>query len=165
MSYLIDLILLLCLGWGAYKGFRKGFIIQICGILALVLAIWGGFAFTGKLEPFMQKQFQFGELACYVVSFIIVFCLILLMGYTFGHLVSKVAETFALGMINRLMGAAIGIIANVLILSALILLFDRMNDKKHFIEPEVLGKTYLYKPIGKTATTIFPKTFFNKLLK
>jgi len=165
MNYIIDIIILLCLGWGAFKGFRKGFIIQCFVMLALVFAIWGGFAFTGKLEPFMQKHFQISDAVCYIVSFIIVFLLILILAYTSGYLVTKVIDAMTLGMVNRLAGAAFGMLANALILSVLIMLFDRMNEKKHFIEPETLEKTYLYKPIGKTAPAIFPKTFFKKLLK
>ena len=164
MSYIIDIILLLCLGWGAYKGFRKGFIIQSFVILALVLAIWGGFAFTGKLEPFMQKYFGISDAVCYIVSFIIVFSLILILVYTSGYLVSKVADVITLGMINRLSGAAFGIFANALILSVLILLFNRINDKKQFIGKETLEKTYLYEPVEKVAPAIFPEKFFKKLL-
>ena len=165
MNNLIDMIILLCLGWGAYKGCRKGFIIQSFVILALVLAIWGGFAFTGKLEPFMQRHFQISDSACYIVTFIIVFSFILILVYTSGYLVSKVADAMTLGMINRLTGSAFGIFANALILSVLILLFDRVNEKKKFIEPDTLEKTHLYKPVGKVAPAIFPEKFFNKLLK
>jgi membrane protein required for colicin V production len=164
MNYMIDGVLMLCLVWGAYKGFRKGFIIQSFVILALVLAIWGGFAFTGKLEPFLQKYFQITDVFCHIVSFIIVFLLILILVYTSGFLVSKVAHAVTLGMINRLSGAAFGVLANVLVLSVLILLFDRVNEKKHFIKPETLEKTYLYQPVKNTAPAIFPETFFNKLL-
>ena len=162
---IIDIILLLCLGWGAYKGFRKGFIIQSFMILALVLAIWGAFAFAGMLEPFMKKQFQMADLSCSIVSFIVVFLLIVIVVYTSGYLVSKVADAMTLGMINRLAGATFGIVANALILSVFILLFNRANDKKHFIGPETLKKTYLYQPIGKVAPAIFPENFFKKLLK
>ena len=165
MNYIIDIIILLCLGWGAYKGFRKGFIIQSFVILSLVLAIWGALAFAGLLESFLQKHIQMSELACSVISFILVFVLILILVYTSGYLVSKVADTMALGLINRLSGAAFGILANALILSIVILLFNRVNDKKHFIEPKTLEKTYLYKPVGKVAPAIFPEKFFNKLLK
>jgi membrane protein required for colicin V production len=157
---MIDIIILLCLGWGAYKGFKKGFIIQSFVILALILAIWGGFAFAGKLEPFMQKHFQMSELVCSIISFIIVFLLILTLVYTSGYLVSKVADSVALGMINRLAGAAFGIFANALILSVLILLFNRVNGQKRFIESETLEKTYLYQPVGKAAPAIFPEKFF-----
>ena len=164
MNYIIDIILLLCLGWGAYKGFRKGFIIQSFVILSLVLAIWGGFAFAGKLEPFMRENFHINDTVCYTVSFVIIFLFILILVYTSGFLVSKVASAVTLGMINRLAGAAFGIFANVLVLSVLIILFNRVNKEKKFIEPEILEKTYLYEPIGKAATAIFPEKFFNKLL-
>ena len=162
--YLIDIILLLCLGWGAYKGFKKGFIIQSFMILALVLAIWCGFAFASRLEPFLQKHFQVSDLFCSVVSFFAIFLLVLIIVYTSGFLVSKVADAIVLGLINRLAGAAFGIFTNVLILSVIILLFNRVNEKKHFIETDTLEKTYLYKPIGKAAPAIFPEKFFNKLL-
>jgi membrane protein required for colicin V production len=164
MNYIVDAVIFLCLAWGAYKGFRKGFIIQSFVIFSLTLAIWGGFAFAGRLEPFMHKHFQMSELVCSIVSFIVVFLLILILVYTSGHLVSKVADATALGLINRLAGAVFGIFANALVLSVLILLFNRVNDKKLFIEPETLEKTYLYKPVGKTAPYIFPDGFFNKLL-
>ena len=164
MNYIIDIILLLCMGWGAYKGFRKGFIIQSFVILALTLAIWGGFAFAGRLEPFMQKHLQTNELVCSIASFILVFVLIIILVYTSGYLVSKIADATTLGLINRLAGAAFGIFANALILSVIILLFNRVNDKKNFIKRETLEKTYLYKPVGKVAPAIFPETFFSKLL-
>jgi len=165
MNIILDVILLLCLGWGAYKGFRKGFIIQSFVILALALAIWGGFAFAGMLEPLMEKYLQMNELACSVVSFIVIFVLVMILVYASGYLVTKVTDAVALGMINRLAGAAFGVLVNALVLSVLILLFNRVNDKKQFIGPETLGKTYLYKPIGKVAPAIFPEKFFKKLLE
>lgn len=164
MNYTIDIILLLCLGWGAYKGFRKGFIIQSFFILALVLAIWGGFAFAERLEPFLQRHLHVSEVVCSIISFILVFALIMILVYTSGYLVTKVANAVALGLLNRIAGSAFGILANALILSVLILLFNRVNEKKHFIEPEILEKTYLYKPIGKIAPAIFPEKFFKLIL-
>jgi len=164
MNYIIDITILLCLGWGAYKGFRKGFIIQSFVILSLVLAIWGALAFAGILEPFLQKRFHMSDLVCSIVSFILVFVLIIILVYTSGYLVSKIADATAIGMINRLAGAAFGILANALILSVIILLFDRVNVKKEFIELKTLEKSYLYKPVGKVAPAIFPEKFFKKLL-
>ena len=164
MNYIIDIIILLCLGWGAYKGFKKGFIIQSFVILSLVFAIWGGFAFAGRLEPFLKEHLQASELVYSIVSFIVVFVLILILVYTSGHLVSKVASAVSLGLINRMAGAAFGIFTNAVILSAFILLFNRVNEKKNLIDPEILEKTYLYKPVEKVAPAIFPEKFFNKLL-
>jgi membrane protein required for colicin V production len=77
--------------------------------------------------------------------------------YTSGHLVTKVVNAVTLGMINRLAGATFGILANALILSVFIVLFGRINTDKQYIKNEKIEETYLYKPIGKVAPTIFPK--------
>jgi len=164
MTYGIDLIILLCLGWGAFKGFRKGFILQSSLIIALVLAIWGGFAFAGKLEPYIRNDIKMSDATAHIVSFIVIFLTIIVVVSASGLLVSKVADAVTLGFINRLAGAVFGIVANALILSVFIMLFNRVNEKKQLVEPEKIDKTYLYKPIEKFAPTIFPESFFKKLL-
>ena len=163
MNYIIDLIILLCLGWGAYKGFRKGFIIQSFAIIALIIGIWGGFALSGYVEPFLLKHFQMDETTRSIISFVVVFLLMLILVYTSGFLVSKVADAVTLGLINRLAGAFFGIFANALVLSVIIILLNKINDKKNFLPKDKLEKTYLYEPIGKVAPAIFPEKFFNKV--
>ena len=158
MNYIIDIIILLCLGWGAYKGFTKGFITQSFTILSIAFGIWGGFTFAGQVEPLLENWMN--DLACSIVSFIIVFIVVLLLVLVSGFLVTKLANATALGMLNRLAGAAFGILANALILSIIILFFNRMNDNERFVEKQVIDETYLYEPIGKVATVIFPDRFF-----
>ena len=159
MNYVLDIVFLLCLGWGAYRGFRNGFIVQSFALISLALAIWGAFAFAGRLEPFLHQTFKISELACSIVSFVLVFLVILLVVYISGFLVTKIMNAVSLGMINRLSGAAFGIFTNALLLSVMVLLFNRVNDNKRFVEPEILNKTHLYEPIGKVAPAIFPDDF------
>jgi len=163
MSAVIDIIIIACLGWGAYKGFKSGFIIQSFTVFSVALAIWGGFAFAGHLEPILKNYFNIDEIACSIVSFVIVFLMILLILYVSGHIITKIVHAAALGMINRLAGAAFGIFANALILSVIILMFGRINDKKQFVANETLTQTYLYEPIGKVAPAVLPDSIFEKL--
>jgi len=162
MNYIVDLIFLLCLGWGAYKGFKRGFIKQSISILSLAIATWGGFTFSGKLVSFMQQHFEISDLAGWIVSFIIVFLLIILLMYISGYIATMLIDAVSLGMINRLSGAVFGIFANALILSLIIMLFNHINEKKNFVDDKTLEKIYLYKPIEIVAPTIFPEKFFNK---
>jgi len=162
MNYIVDIFFLLCLGWGAYKGFKKGFIKQSLSILSMAFATWGGFVFAGKLVPFMQQYFQISDLAGWIVSFIFVFLFIVLLTYITGFIATKVINAVSLGMINRLSGAVLGIFTNMLILSLLIMLFNQINGKTNFVEEKTLEKIYLYKPIEKVAPAILPEKFFNK---
>ena len=163
MNYLIDIIIGLCLGWGAYKGFKSGFIIQSFAMFALVIAIWGSIAFTGRLEPILKNTFNMDDVVCSIVSFIIIFLVILLVIYISGHIITKLVHAAALGMINKLAGAAFGIFANALILSVIILMFNRINDKRDFVKAETLEKSFLYEPIGKVAPAVFPGSLFKKI--
>ena len=165
MNYIIDIIILLCVGWGAYKGFKKGFINRSFSVIAVAIGIWGGFTFAGKLVPFLKDSFlHIGDMASLVISFIIIFLIIMILLSVTGAILTKLIDVIALGMINRLAGAAFGILTNVLVLSIIILFFNSMNDKKQFIEPKTIEKTYLYEPIRKFAPTILPERIFTKLL-
>ena len=45
MNY-FDIIFVIPLLWGAYKGFSKGFVLEIASFVALGLGVWGGLKFS-----------------------------------------------------------------------------------------------------------------------
>ena len=62
----------------------------------------------------------------------------------------------ALGLINRLMGAVFGGIKALLILSVLLLFFDRINSQFGLVKDEVVEASVLYNPILVQSQTIYP---------
>lgn len=164
MNYLIDIVILLCIGWGAIKGFKKGFIIQSFTILSLVLAIWAALTFTSSVEPSIQAFLGISGNTSLFVSFIAVFVSMWLIVYTVGRIVSAVATAAALGMINRLAGASFGILSNAFILSVIFLVFGLVNANNQFVKSEDLEKSHLHEPIKRVAPAIFPDKFFRNLI-
>jgi membrane protein required for colicin V production len=160
MNYAIDIFILLCLGWGAYKGFRRGFIIQSFSIIAVVIGIWCGFTLSGKMEPFLSRHM--GEWGSSIVSFVFVFVLALALVYLVAFLLTKLANLTALGLLNRLLGAIFGVLLNALVLSLLIGMVNKINAQKNFLSEEQIGETYLYEPVGKLLPALFPESFFDK---
>ncbi|MDR1865597.1 MAG: CvpA family protein [Bacteroidales bacterium] len=160
MHYILDIFILLCLVWGAFKGFRKGFIKQSLSIIAVFAGLWCGFTLSGKVEPFLMRHV--GETACSVISFLLIFLLVILLAVVAGYLLTALASAIALGLFNRLAGALFGVFANALVLSTVILFINRINSQKHFIPEEQIAATYLYQPVGKIAPAVFPQSFFEK---
>jgi membrane protein required for colicin V production len=158
MYYLIDGFILVCLAWGAYKGFRKGFVKQSFAIIAVGLGFWGGFMLSGTVEPFLSRHV--GKLACSIVSFIIVFVSIIVVIILSGKLVTLFINAIALGLLNRLLGAFFGIFINLLILSVLIMFVNRFHQYHAFLPPDVNEKSWMYQPVGKVAVAVFPKKYF-----
>ena len=62
MRFIINLILLLIIGLSAWRGYKKGMLVGICGILALVISIYGANLvataytddYTSILDPFVS---------------------------------------------------------------------------------------------------------------
>ncbi|MDR1667239.1 MAG: CvpA family protein [Bacteroidales bacterium] len=163
MYHLIDGFILICLAWGAYKGFRKGFVRQSFAIIAAGVGLWGGFMLSGTVEPYLSRYV--GQLACSVVSFIIVFVSIIILIVLSGKLITLFINAIALGLLNRLLGALFGIFINLLILSVIIMFVNRFNHYHAFLPPDVNEKSWMYRPVGKVAEAIFPMISITKNTK
>jgi membrane protein required for colicin V production len=67
----------------------------------------------------------------------------------------------ALGLVNKIFGALFGTLKVALVLSFLILFFNRLINHIPFVKTETLNKSVLYKPVAAFAPYLFP-SFVNK---
>ena len=61
-----------------------------------------------------------------------------------------------LGILNKLLGAAFGALKIGLILSVLLIVFDKMNNTIPFVQEEDIEDSILYAPVKSLAPMIFP---------
>ena len=73
-----------------------------------------------------------------------------------GKALTKLADFAALGALNKLLGAAFGALKIGLILSVVLIVFDKMNSTIPFADEEDLEASVLYEPVKSLAPTIFP---------
>lgn len=106
----LDIILLIPLIWGAYRGFRKGFLLEVIAILAFILAIIGGFKLLHLGMDLLSEHFNIaGKLLPYI-AFIVIFILIILMINLLGKLLKKVVDLTLLGPIDSMAGAVLSVL-------------------------------------------------------
>jgi membrane protein required for colicin V production len=74
---------------------------------------------------------------------------------------TKLANNEAIGVINKLLGALFGGLKIALILSVLLLVFDRFNNTLSLVSEEELEDSILYKPVASIAPMILPQ-FINE---
>jgi membrane protein required for colicin V production len=91
-------------------------------------------------------------LAAFVVNLII----ILILSQLGGFLVTKFMDASPLGVPNRIFGAFFSVIKTLLILSVVIVILEKVNDKTRFISKEKTQNSFLYKPLSIFAPTIYP---------
>ena len=155
MNY-FDYLLLMPVLYGLYRGFSKGLILELASLLALVAGVYGATHFSSftfeYLSNYVEIEAAYLQLASYGLTFLIILLVITLTGKILTLLVKMVA----LGFINRMMGSIFGGMKALLILSVLLLFFDRLNKQFGIVKEEVLTTSALYSPILIQSQEFYP---------
>tara|TARA_R110000737_G_scaffold236920_1_gene249310 strand:+ start:1040 stop:1612 length:573 start_codon:yes stop_codon:yes gene_type:complete len=116
----IDIVILIILVLGAFRGFQKGLLLEIVGLFAFILGIIGGFQFTPLVAGFLDGYFTKVPGLIPVISFIIVFVVIVLAVNLIGLALKKTIDLTLLGSFDDLAGSLAGILKWALALSFLL---------------------------------------------
>lgn len=121
---IIDIIILVILILGAFRGFQKGLVLEIVGLFAFILGIVGGFQFTPLVAEIIDGWFATVPGLVPIISFIIVFVVIVLIVNLIGMALKKTIDLTLLGSFDDLAGALAGIVKWGLALSFLLWLLS-----------------------------------------
>lgn len=155
MNY-IDIVLGILLLFAAINGFRKGLIAELAGLAALVLGIWGAIEFSDITSEFIIENFDWQTEHLNIISFAITFVVIVILVHIVGNVVNKLVETVMLGFVNKLAGLVFGILKSAMILSIILVLFDKIDEEVEILSGKVKSESRLYEPIRNFAPSIFP---------
>ncbi len=152
----IDIVLGALILFGLIRGLMKGLFVEVASLVALIAGVYGAIHFSNFASDFLQTKVDWDEKTMNIVAFAITFVIIVLVIAFAGKALTKLADFAALGIINKLLGAAFGALKIGLILSVILIVFDKMNSTIPFAEEEDLEASVLYEPVKSLAPTIFP---------
>jgi membrane protein required for colicin V production len=155
MNYL-DIIILIPLLWGGYRGFTKGLIIEIASLAALLLGIWGGIRFSSFVSGFLAGQFGMTTQYLPVIAFAVTFIGIVILVHLVARLTDKIVKAAALGIVNRILGAAFGAAKFFLIIGVVITLLNKADKENKILSDEMKQKSLLYQPACNLVMKIYP---------
>jgi membrane protein required for colicin V production len=153
----IDVFFLIPMVWFAYKGFSKGLIIEIAGLLALLVGIYVANHFSFYVADFLQNKMSISNKYMSIISFVITFLLVIILVILFGKMLENIAGAVKLGLVNKIIGGFFGLLKVVLVLSTLIMILTLFDIENMIIKEEIQKKSLLYIPVKKVAPAIFPK--------
>lgn len=153
---IIDIVLGALLLFGLIRGAMKGLFVEVASLVALVLGVYGAIHFSGFAAEFLESKVDWSQKTINIVAFAITFVLIVLAISLAGKALTKLADFAALGIINKLAGGLFGALKIGLILSVLLIVFNKLNNTLPFMEKEDLEESILYKPVKSLAPMIFP---------
>lgn len=155
----LDIVLLLILAMAAWKGFQRGFLIELASLLGLVLGIWAGVHFSDRVTAALDLEVKHAA-----VAFLITFALVLLLVLFLGHLLTKLIDIAQLSLPNKVAGIAFGVLRSAFTLSiALNLLLGYTEGA--FPTEQVRQGSSLFDPVRSFAPMVVPQLEETKWLK
>ena len=155
MNY-VDLIIVVILIIAMVNGFINGLIKEVASLAALILGIWGAIKFSSFTAEKLYDYFDLSGHYVGVMSFIITFCIIVVLVHFVGLIVNKIVDAAALTFINRLLGIVFGLLKSVLILSVIFVVLNVIDEHRSFLPKDKIGESRFYNPISDIAPAIFP---------
>lgn len=161
----IDIVILIPLVYLAYKGFRKGLVLEIFTLLALILGIYSSIHFSGFTFNFLDdtldlssSQKEYLPLLSYALTFIAV-----VVGVHFlGKVIEKLISFAALSLVNKALGSFFGLLKGLVVICALLMLFNPINQHLNMVDKNDLNDSLLYEPISGFLISIGPDLQNNK---
>jgi len=159
----VDLVFGILLLWAAYRGFTKGFIVQLATLAALLLGILGAVLFSDFTSDLIIKKFDVTGQYLPILSFAVTFLVIVIAVHLFAKMLNKLIDAIALGVVNRLLGVLFSLLKTGFIVSIILVLINKADNRFNFIPNETKENSLLYKPLSNFAPMIFPYLNFDKI--
>lgn len=156
----IDWAIIALIGFAAIRGFMRGFIIEVCGLLGVVLGIWGAIHFSGRVAQWLglgtDKE---------TIAFLLTVLLILVLVHLIGRALTKVVDIAQLSLPNKVAGTVFGALRKAFVLSALFNILFATNGSVWAPSLQVQEKSVLCGPLRTFAPIIIPALGETKWVK
>ena len=153
----LDIILAMLLVYGLYKGLRNGFFVEIASLVALIAGLFGAIHFSYIVGEYIAGLVDWDSQYINLIAFIITFVIIVLLIHVIGKLLSKVTEFSLLGILNKLAGGVFGAAKTAVIIGALLIYFDKLNQNTEIVKQETIERSILYSPLKDVGAFVFGK--------
>lgn len=152
----LDIALLLLIGYGAYRGFRKGLIIEVFIFLAIAVGIYAAVHFSDVMANALVDNLGDAYTATPAVAFTLTFLVVGALVYFGGIALEKAVRVVQLSAVNRMLGAAFGVLKMLLILSVVFVTYEAYDPYGKVLSVEQREQSMLYGPVKAAAVKTIP---------
>lgn len=158
----LDIIIIIPLLLFAWQGYKKGFIIEVATLAALVLGLYFAFYFSDYAARLLSEYFTIDEKYMAALSFIVTFIVVVIAVIAVGKVLQKFIDIILLGFLNKAAGAVFGIVKGALILSILLLIISYFDTNQKLIKEEYKENSIFYEPVADFAPQLYSWVYVKK---
>lgn len=152
----IDIIILIALGAGVIIGFMKGFIRQLASILGLIVGLLAAKALYTSLAVKLCPTVTDSMTVAQILAFVIIWIAVPLIFTLVASVLTKAMEAVSLGWLNRLLGAGLGALKYLLLVSLVVCVIQFIDTDSQLISQTKKEESLLYYSMERFAGMFFP---------
>lgn len=156
MNY-IDVLLFFPLAYAAYKGFKSGFILQICTLLALLVGIYAGINFSDGTANLLKVYWNVQSEYLPVIAFTLTFLGVGALVYFGGKALEKVIKIVHLTPMNKMLGVLFSLLKMLYFISVFFVILESFDEKSNFIRQETKEESLLFEPVRDLSLESIPR--------
>ena len=150
-----DIIVTLALGFGFFKGFKKGFVVEVASLGALFLGVQGAVKFSSFIGYKIKGFFDWNPMAIKTISYLLVFILIVYGVSVLAKGLTKILSQASLGLFNKFLGSVFGVLKWAVLSSVFLFFIIKINQWITIIDQEMINQSILCGPITELGEYLF----------
>lgn len=162
---LVDIIILIPVVWGAFRGFRNGFLIEMATLVGLVAGIFLALIAADVAGRIMVALVDWNPIPFKLLAFAIVFVLVVVVLKFLAKVIEHMLKAIHLNFINRLAGLLVGGLKLAFILSILLIFINYLNPHITILSENAREGSLLLHHIEKLIHYVLPAKDFIPLPK
>lgn len=123
----VDIVICVILLIGAISGYRKGFLMELFFLIALVLGVFLGFRLMGMGVEYLSKEFNADTQVLPYISFAVIFVIVLVIVSLIGRVIKDSVDQTFLGKVDSIAGSFLGVVKHAFGISVIIWLIEVFN--------------------------------------
>ena len=147
---ILDILLLIPIGWQVFVGWKKGIIREAATLAGIVAGIWAAVHLSQLVATLLGLT---GESAI-LIAFFITFVGALTLTYLLGRGIERMVKSAHLSLANKVVGAALGMAKALCILAVILNGIVLLDKQEQLITPKTKADSFLYKPVYSTGNLL-----------
>ena len=146
----MDIILAVPMCYFIYKGWKRGIVREVATLVGVLAGIWAAVHLSQEVAELLGLKSENAVL----VAFFVCFVGALVLAWMIGRMVEGLMKAAHISTVNRVLGAASGMLKALCILAVVLNYAVMLDRKEEVLKPETKEESLLYKPVYNTGNRL-----------
>lgn len=158
---MIDIFIIVLLLWAAFNGWRSGFFKEVISSLGFLVGLLVAATCYQTFGEYLAVNGTETNMMTNIIAFFLLWIIVPIALGLVANMLTKALKGMKLGLPNSILGAAVGVLKYIILISCVLNVMQRLN----IMNEEKAESSHLYTPVTESLRYFFPKDSLKEAAK